>query len=383
MFEHIRINSDISMGKICEALMFYNHVTIELNEQRINKLFSKVEPKTFVDFVGRYKDRIHIEYIDAAIGLRGFAVQKEFYMGVIYEDEVEDVPFMDYVSQHRILPGIDRISDESEDTVNKFIQLVKRRYMYNSDLIPEIFNGIDMNSFASFYKMYNPKVKMIDDLDIKIHKVDNNIYYIESNIPNNEKYRNNGMLPEHDIEDFFASYIRDLLEYRYSIDGNYDIKCTELANMILESKTENIWNEIKMNLQQPELFQKVICNSSRTINEAIDNNISLLGEFTEIYEKSIELRDWLHKEEMSSNIVDEYYRQVIDNSPFSNLPIKILRWGAFTTVGTIVGAMSLEGVAIATGLSAFDTFIIDKIFKGNRPSRLIKRDVRQLKEFLR
>jgi hypothetical protein len=62
------------------------------------------------------------------------------------------------------------------------------------------------------------------------------------------------------------------------------------------------------------------------------------------------------------------------------LPSKSIRWSFFTGAGIITDIAATGGIAtlVGLGLSALDTFYLDKLISGWKPNQFIEEEVKKL-----
>ncbi len=187
-----------------------------------------------------------------------------------------------------------------------------------------------------------------------------------------------------DIVHVLMEYINSLVDLQDAADTNSDLLCTQTTHKIITYKTKELYANIQNSLQQPELFQKVIFNSCRTLKECINENSNLFDEYISLYNQSVHFRKWLQNESINTNIINEYYNSIIKDSWAEKLPFKLLRWASFTGAGLFLDSLGLGGVGTLSGLalSSFDAFYLDKILGGYRPNQLIQDEINQIKNFV-
>jgi hypothetical protein len=61
------------------------------------------------------------------------------------------------------------------------------------------------------------------------------------------------------------------------------------------------------------------------------------------------------------------------------LPSKTARWAIFTAAGTVasLALTPLVGTAVGLGLTAADTFLVDKLIKGWKPNQFVNGPLRE------
>lgn len=78
--------------------------------------------------------------------------------------------------------------------------------------------------------------------------------------------------------------------------------------------------------------------------------------------------------EHQKDLLKEYFKEATAATWVDGLPVKSLRWSVFTAIGLGVDALGAGGVGTiaATALGAADTFLLDRLLKGWKPTQFIE-----------
>ena len=85
-------------------------------------------------------------------------------------------------------------------------------------------------------------------------------------------------------------------------------------------------------------------------------------------------KDWLQQQEPSVSLIHEYYKALEKETWLDKLPTKAIRFLIFTGGGLLVPALG------SLGLSAADTFLVDRLLGGWKPNQFVNGP---LKDFAR
>ena len=91
-------------------------------------------------------------------------------------------------------------------------------------------------------------------------------------------------------------------------------------------------------------------------------------------------KGWLVKQDIDSELIKEYYKEVTKNSSFDHLPGKSLRWSIFTGLGIASDLIIAGGLGTVAGvsLSLLDAFVLDKLIKGWKPNQFVEENLENL-----
>ena len=176
-------------------------------------------------------------------------------------------------------------------------------------------------------------------------------------------------------EAFLLTY---LLEARADLcfAANYmaEYATNEISSDIMMMKFPEILSKRYRNADQIRLFQDIHLGDGRALREAINSNPENFTEFLKVLDKANKFKEWLKIAQPDSKLLSNYYKAATTQSWIEKLPAKGLRFVVAT------GAGFLLGPAIGLGISAGDSFIIDRFVKGWRPHHFIEGPLKQFIE---
>jgi hypothetical protein len=90
-------------------------------------------------------------------------------------------------------------------------------------------------------------------------------------------------------------------------------------------------------------------------------------------QKAGAFRKWLNEQNPNADLVKEMLREKARSDWLESLPMKAMRFGLFTGLGTAADYFA-PGASIATG--AVDTFLIERLGKNWRPHYFVENHLR-------
>ena len=147
---------------------------------------------------------------------------------------------------------------------------------------------------------------------------------------------------------------------------------SDLSSSIIQVKHSRLLRRLGIEKKEIGEFSDIILGDFPNIRDFINKKERSFDEFLKLLDDSEKFRDWAKGVNPDSKLVKEYWESVSSVGWINKLPSKSLRY----VIGAAIGAIDP-----ATGLvtSAADSFLVDKIFRGWRPSHFVERD---LKPFL-
>ena len=109
-----------------------------------------------------------------------------------------------------------------------------------------------------------------------------------------------------------------------------DLRLTYLASRCAKSSSDK------------DSFQNFVFSDQRTIREAYNQGEIELKDILKAVYNAEKFKDWLCKYSISSNLLNEYCREITKDSILDKLPSKTIRWSLFTGSG-IIGDLILTG----------------------------------------
>jgi hypothetical protein len=151
-----------------------------------------------------------------------------------------------------------------------------------------------------------------------------------------------------------------------------DFYTANMSSQIIRLRYGELFRRMGIDSAQLREFKEIVIPEARSVREAIDSGEKSFDEFVLLLEKSQKFRDWIQGVNPDEKLVKAYLQDVTAEGWIQGLPSKTLRYVLSSVVGFVE---PITGLAA----SAADTFLVEKIFGGWRPSHFVKG---QLKAFV-
>ncbi len=160
---------------------------------------------------------------------------------------------------------------------------------------------------------------------------------------------------------------------------NSELATSKIQTELMKTKFSSIYNSIKKNFGEIYEFNDFVLSDGHAISEAINSGKKNFKDFMPILEKSEKFKNWLSQIDNDKNLLKEYYKVVTKETWIDKLSSKTFRWAFFSALGLTLSP-DFIGITAGLGLSAADTFILDRIVKGWNPSIFVNN---HLKKFVK
>jgi len=130
-------------------------------------------------------------------------------------------------------------------------------------------------------------------------------------------------------------------------------------------------------------FQDFVFDDARAIREVVNQGGREFKELLPVIQKARRFSEWLSTKPPNVDLLKAYHKEVTAGTWIEKLPVKIARWSLFTGAGVAIDFMGGGGIGTAggVGLSALDSFFLDKIIKGWKPNQFVEGPLRQFVEY--
>jgi hypothetical protein len=386
MFKNICIKPNESLfptdiGFVAEALFYYEKVILIAATDTIPLLIQKIGLETLIELLNRGNLRILLR--ENMLG----TVSQEVGTGNIVNDVVlftSPALTVDEILFRGIFKATDRrgYSKRAASRLNKIIESIQ----YENQICDYIRNDLDDERFVKqsiigIIQELNPEIRISpSDIEYKKIKTDKgfffstNLNYAEINrsIPNNPDGKRISS----------TNLVLGIQETRGDMhlasSLNAEIATTPIQTQLMKLKFKDIYEKSSKSSQTINQFNDFILDEGHTIREAINSGSRTIDEFLKILDKADRFKAWLQKVDDDRNLIKEYHKAVTSDTWVDRLPGKSFRWAIFTGAGLALDLAGAGGVGttIGLGLSAGDTFLLDKIVKGWKPNVFVDKELK-------
>lgn len=110
-----------------------------------------------------------------------------------------------------------------------------------------------------------------------------------------------------------------------------------------------------------------------SVREAINSGERTPNEFVKLLAKAASFQNWMSEQNPNADLIKEMLREKAKADWLDSLPVKAMRFGLFTGGGFLA---DLFAPGAGTGLSAVDSFLVEKFRKNWRPHYFVENHLR-------
>ncbi len=391
MFEALTIRrlnevDGLDFGLLAESLLFYDRVILTVNSAQLTSLVRVCGYETVRELFDMKV--LSLTYLENGSGVRT--------LNTGTSNEIHDFVLYDVARLHlqNCLPDLLKDLIGREGKARRVAERLKRSIVsssYSQSLNEEVLEDSQNSDYVSqaisrVVRHLAPEYPTPDPFIFEVTRSGANLR-VRTNLDFsslNEVYHQR-VSPEHST--LTAAYLLRFLQ-----DARSDLQIASAANSELAISQTNsiivstrIEDAIRKRLRSEEnlsLFQESIFDDSRAIREAVNGRQRNMQDVVSLVASAKKFRHWVAGQPENTDLRKAYLSEVTKLGWAEKLPRKTVRWGLFTMTETVLPALAgpIIGTAGAIGLSALDTFVVDKLAQGWKPNQFVEGP---LKEFLR
>ncbi|UDF04025.1 hypothetical protein [Asticcacaulis sp. AND118] len=169
------------------------------------------------------------------------------------------------------------------------------------------------------------------------------------------------------------SYASDL--YLSQAYGGDIVTVPEAAEIASQRLDLSLQRTVKMG-QQVSAFEEMVFDTAHPLSEAFNEGWITFSETLKIIDQSKKFRTWTRGLPPDGNLLAEYHAAISKETSLKSLPFSVARFAFFNAGGMALDTALAPGTGI--GLSAIDTFIVERLIGGWRPNVFVKNLRRKL-----
>lgn len=164
--------------------------------------------------------------------------------------------------------------------------------------------------------------------------------------------------------------------HEYSIEAylssNYsaDIVTTEEVERVAAQRFDLTIERARRNSNQISAFEEMVFEETHSFSKAFNDGVITLKESLNLIDQSRRFRTWTRSLPPDANIIAEYNRAITRETVLKHFPLNVLRFVLFNSAGKLADLGIMPGAGL--GLSAFDTFVLDRLIAGWRPNVFVR-----------
>lgn len=139
---------------------------------------------------------------------------------------------------------------------------------------------------------------------------------------------------------------------------------SDVTSDLVRLRHADLMKRAGISARELQELKDVVLDDYPTICEVINSGARTFDEFLNLLDKSQKFRQWIQGLSPDAKVTHEYVREISAEGWMASLPAKAVRYVLATTAG-------LAGVIPGAVAGAVDSFVLDRISKGWRPSHFV------------
>jgi hypothetical protein len=374
-------NGQHNVGRILEAMLYYDRVHLILNAQTFSGLWAALGP-------GDLKALLNHSTITSTITPEHLGIFNNNRNGVLTHSQAmfklsgKAGKLIHEKDDIGSLLAIVRNLPNSEDlTRNKIEKIIKNssRARYEtilggwnnsaSRLLSLVEDAETLKMFLRGWAVTNKHAINEAALDkCKIEIIDmGGEFFISSSILMGE------IISGWDNENGWGLVISSVQDYSIDLhlsnSFSADIITTPEISEVASERLDLSLQRGRKSSEQISLFEKMVFDEAHIFADAYNDGMITFLEAMKIIDDSRKFRAWLKNLPPDSSLIKEYQKAISKETLLSKLPVSLLRFAMFNSAGMIADAHAPGSGVIA---SAIDTYVVEKLFGGWRPNIFVK-----------
>ncbi|MBY7247836.1 hypothetical protein [Enterobacter roggenkampii] len=384
MFDSIVLNRSIdgpalTIGEIAETLLFYQNIHIvmdtstvlnlirEIGHHNVIKLISLPDVKTtFIEeFVGVYGE-------DTYNG-RQYSLISAYFSGSETDGELKSW-------KKRLANMVSRqgySKNESDNFVERFknhvsVKKLSSDHFIKGGIISAARKDLNDDDFvSSAARLITADLlsteSLSNDYFYKIHPTGDS-FQISTNIDFDKINKLNAAKISEMGETNPASIAAGILSASYALilAAHYggDFHTSNTNSKIIQYKNKQILSRTNKNRNEISIFNEILLKDCPNISSIINSKERTFEEFLELLSQAKKFKVWLKGSSPDKNLLSNYLEDIAKTGWLGSGYGKIIRYIVSTGAGLI-------GPTTGLAVSAFDSFILDRLSTGLKPNQFI------------
>lgn len=390
MFEHTVLrraegDSPISAGYVAEALLYYQKVHLFLDRGTVFRLVSQIGPEPTMRLLRR--PEVSAVYCEEQLGTHSES------FGVTQRHNFIAFSFAGSQEVGRLRKPVDRLAYELETKfeipkrqakqfAKQFIDHVPIRNLSGNHYLP---GGViaaarnDLRDTEYVRAAIGAAANVLpggydagEHLQFKIIDTESGFFAISDLDLDRINTTRGSLIPP--VDPLTIPYLLSkLLDARadLSLASFYggDFVTSESTSAIIRTRHSELLRRASIDSDDRERFQDLILPDMPKLAEVIDSGERSFEEFTLLLDRAERFKKWLNGVSPDEGLIRTYLKDASADGWIQRIPAKIVRY----LLATVAGALN-PGAGVAAGLA--DSFLIEKLLGGWRPSHFIKERLR-------
>jgi hypothetical protein len=385
MFERICITPKypdqqyFDLGLLAECMLFYGEVIVVVRSAQLEALLRQCGLPLFFELLERGYLKIKcLETLLGAISVGENEPQARYDFGLIRSKKIDLEP-----TANNIFRKLTGGRSKAQRCTNRFLS-VAEPISYDPSITKQIIQEMqDGKYIADFLSKYSL------EKGVKLHTYDNKSasfrfgtldigrgFPLNTNLDFSKLSEIASIKNElHKPSSLLAMYGTTVADLSLWSRFGAEVVANPINALILQARFEPMLVRSQHNKEQIESFQKFTLTEAGDIRECINSGQRSFKDMLPLLDKAAKFSEWLRAQKQDADLVQEYYKKVTEQSWINKLPNKVMRWVLFSSIGLSIDFLAGTGgigTSIGLAISAFDTFLLERLMSGWKPNQFIE-----------
>lgn len=356
----------LDIGNLAEKMLYYKNVHLIAGKDDLITLFQYFDIDLLIEY-------IKSGYLKISVRKKHFA--SAFQAGTFIADFVYDV---NYDLKKILKEAYFEFSGDEEKSKKAANKLYKYVGIHDtpSRFAEEIGKDLADQSFvkqaiARNFEYYQPNTPFNpNEIEFIVESQKDGRLIIESNLDATQ-------YPFLETRSLLLNIGTAIEDVNIAANYNSEISIPELNAKIASAKVNSLIGKTERSENEIEVFQHSEFTSAPALQEVINQKQRSMEEYLYVLREATKFKSWLNDLGDDSKLIKEYTTKVNEKSWMQSIGSKSIRFYIVQGASTILKATgTLGGILAGLGLSAANTFLAEKLFKGWRPNQFIEGELK-------
>jgi hypothetical protein len=372
----------LDVGVLCEALLFFSKTHVVLDQGTLRLFTEGGFLDDFIEMLERgYISASFTPDTPALVSESTRGLREHFFTMFRITEDPKHGPIRR--PAEAMLLQLDRsLGDrgKAKSYVRRLSKLVSfRKHDENGNLVAKAVDDLSDPFFANtIARMSLERIGVppneIGSFNARIFPTDKNKFAIETDL-NFERLRQFVLATEPALgpNHLFAAVGDARLDISLAAEHNAAFIGNEGNSRIVEMILSKAIGTAAHTKSVPRAIYDFVSLDTPSVREVVNSGERTPREFIELLGSANSFKQWLNEQNPDKDLIQEMLREKIKSSWLETLPVKIARFGLFSSAG-LFSDMAVPGSSIALG--AVDNFLIGKLINKWRPHFFVENKLR-------
>jgi len=361
----------VDFGQLTENLLFYGQSTLHISRPEIISLIQNANLDTIINLFSRPELNVLYNNSHSAVAFQDNQDGHTYYDLNIFSLANFDIEEQFYKIHLELTGDTSRskwFSKKISSLVNEYKLPEKFSQTFNEEVKDETFRMKVLFEALNYHYPEHGLSK--NQIRFDVNYVSSDIFYVDSNIDFNTYSK----LSVNSILLYLINTVEDV---QVIAEANSDISLPEINSLMVRLKINDLVEKSEKSTKEIEVFNHYIYDDSILLRETINSGSKSLEDFFPILDKAAKYKHWLHDLPNDKNLLKEYIKKVGEKTWLEQVQSKAVRFYLVAGINTLLNITIPQpgGIIASTGLSAFNTFVLEKLIKKWKPNQFIENEL--------